>query len=431
MTALLTIGLVLAAYSAVSGVLDRRGVTSAMTFVAVGLVVGAGGLGWLDVPVESAGAEHVAELALAYLLFTDSARIDLRSLRRSLAWPGRLLLVGLPLTMVLGLGVALLLFPAMPLASAFVLATMLCSTDAALGQRVVEDAAVPARVRQALDVESGLNDGLAVPFFLVAVDLATANLHGGFGGAVLREGAAQIGWGVAAGVGVGAVGGTVLRSAEERGWMLPQWRQLLVLAVATASYAAAVALGGSGFIAAFVAGMAYGATSQQRGLRAMYLAEEVGNILAAVTWLGFGALAVSRVWSDITWQVVVYALLSLTLVRMVPVALALAGTGARRPTVAFMGWFGPRGLASVVFGLLALEAGVPDLDPLLTTVVVTVALSVLLHGLSATPLVAVYRRWYDAHRRSPAETTEVAEAVPTPLTRTRRSAGPAPEGSAS
>ena len=431
MTALLTIGLVLAAYSAVSGVLDRRGVTSAMTFVVVGLVVGAGGLGWLDVPVESAGAEHVAELALAYLLFTDSARIDLRSLRRSLAWPGRLLLVGLPLTMVLGLGVALLLFPAMPLASAFVLATMLCSTDAALGQRVVEDAAVPARVRQALDVESGLNDGLAVPFFLVAVDLATANLHGGFGGAVLREGAAQIGWGVAAGVGVGAVGGTVLRAAEERGWMLPQWRQLLVLAVATASYAAAVALGGSGFIAAFVAGMAYGATSQQRGLRAMYLAEEVGNILAAVTWLGFGALAVSRVWSDITWQVVVYALLSLTLVRMVPVALALAGTGARRPTVAFMGWFGPRGLASVVFGLLALEAGVPDLDPLLTTVVVTVALSVLLHGLSATPLVAVYRRWYDAHRRSPAETTEVAEAVPTPLTRTRRSAGPAPEGSAS
>ena len=151
MTALLTIGLVLAAYSAVSGVLDRRGVTSAMTFVAVGLVVGAGGLGWLDVPVESAGAEHVAELALAYLLFTDSARIDLRSLRRSLAWPGRLLLVGLPLTMVLGLGAALLLFPAMPLASAFVLATMLCSTDAALGQRVVEDPAVPARVRQALD----------------------------------------------------------------------------------------------------------------------------------------------------------------------------------------------------------------------------------------------------------------------------------------
>lgn len=431
MTALLTIGLVLAAYSAVSGVLDRRGVTSAMTFVAVGLVVGAGGLGWLDVPVESAGAEHVAELALAYLLFTDSARIDLRSLRRSLAWPGRLLLVGLPLTMVLGLGAALLLFPAMPLASAFVLATMLCSTDAALGQRVVEDPAVPARVRQALDAESGLNDGLAVPFFLVAVDLATANLHGGFGGAVLREGAAQIGWGVAAGVGVGAVGGTVLRAAEERGWMLPQWRQLLVLAVATASYAAAVALGGSGFIAAFVAGMAYGATSQQRGQRAMYLAEEVGNILAAVTWLGFGALAVSRVWSDITWQVVVYALLSLTLVRMVPVALALAGTGARRPTVAFMGWFGPRGLASVVFGLLALEAGVPDLDPLLTTVVVTVALSVLLHGLSATPLVAVYRRWYDAHRRSPAETTEVAEAVPTPLTRTRRSADPAPEGSAS
>ena len=422
MTALLTVGVVLAAYSVLSGPLDRRGVTSAMAFVAAGLVAGAAGFGWLDVPLESTVAERVTELALAYLLFTDSARLDLRSLRSSLAWPSRLLLVGLPLTMLAGLGVALLVFPSMPLASAFVLTTMLCSTDAALGQRVVEDPAVPARVRQALDVESGLNDGIAVPFFLVAVDIAMAELDGGVGSAVISNIAHQIGWGLVGGIGAGAVGGALMRLADQRGWIQPQWRQLCTLAVATSAYAAAVVLGGSGFIAAFVGGMAFGAFSGQHGLRTAYLAEEVGGILAAITWMGFGALAISAVWDAITWQVVVYALLSLTVIRMVPVAVALLGTGARWQTVAFMGWFGPRGLASVVFGLLAVEAGVPDADPLLTTVVVTVGLSVFLHGLSAQPLVAAYHRWYDAHPRA-ADTD--AEAQPTAVPRTRRSAGPA------
>lgn len=420
MVALVTLGAVLVVYSLLSGPLDRRGVTSAMAFVVVGVATGSVGLGWLDVPLESAVAERATELALVFLLFTDSARINLRSLRRSLAWPGRLLLIGLPLTLGLGMLAGVAVFPALPLTSAFVLTTMLASTDAALGQRVVEDEAVPGRVRQALDVESGLNDGLAVPFFLVAVDLALATLDGGVGSAVVSNIASQIGWGLLAGVGVGGLGGYLLRRADERGWIQSQWRQLAVLAIAATAYAAAATLGGSGFIAAFVGGMAFGAASGQRGLRTTYLAEEVGNMLAAVTWLGFGALAIGAVWSDITWQVVLYAVLSLTVVRMVPVAIALAGSGARWQTVAFMGWFGPRGLASVVFGLLALEEGVPDADVLLTTVVVTVGLSVFLHGLTATPLVAVYHRWYAAH---PAR-QDAAEARPTTLTRLRRRPGP-------
>lgn len=421
MVALLTLGAVLVVYSLLSGPLDRRGITSAMAFVLVGVATGSVGLGWLDVPLESAVAEKATELALVFLLFTDSARIDLRSLRRSLAWPGRLLLIGLPLTLGLGMLAGVAVFPALPLTSAFVLTTMLASTDAALGQRVVEDEAVPGRVRQALDVESGLNDGLAVPFFLVAVDLAMASLDGGVGSAVLSNITSQIGWGLLAGVGIGGAGGALLRLADERGWIQSQWRQLAVLAIAATAYAAAVTLGGSGFIAAFVGGMAFGAASGQRGLRTTYLAEEVGSMLAAVTWIGFGALAIGAVWSDITWQVVLYAVLSLTVVRIVPVALALAGSGARWQTVAFMGWFGPRGLASVVFGLLALEAGVPDADVLLATVVVTVGLSVFLHGLTATPLVGAYHRWYAAHPRAQLDT---AESRPTTLTRLRRRPGP-------
>ena len=414
-------GLILIGYSAISIPLSRRGVTSAMAFVAVGFVVGVSGLGLLDVALESAVSERITELALVFLLFSDSARIDLQSLRHDLQWPSRLLLVGLPLTMVAGFGAGLLVFPGIGLASAFLLSTMLCATDAALGQRVVEDPAVPPRVRQALDVESGLNDGLAVPFFLVAMDISMATLESGVPSAVVRNAATQIGWGMAAGVGAGILGGFLMRMAEQRHWLQPLWRQVLTLAAALIAYAAAVSFGGSGFIAAFVGGMTFGAVSRQHGLRVTSFTEEAGDLLAAVTWMGFGALAVSHSLPYITWRVVLYAVLSLTVVRMLPVAVALARTKARLRTVAFIGWFGPRGLASVVFGLLALERGVPESQTLIATVVVTVGLSVFLHGLTSVPLVAAYHRWYAAH----AEThPDAPEAAPTLLSRRRRQVGP-------
>jgi NhaP-type Na+/H+ or K+/H+ antiporter len=412
---LLTAGVILIMYAATSALLDRWGVTSAIVFVIAGLVVG--GTGWFDAGAQSAAAERVTELALVLLLFSDSARLDLRALRNHLTWPSRLLLIGLPLTMLLGLGAGLLVFPDLGFAGAFLLSTMLCSTDAALGQRVVEDPAVPARVRQALDVESGLNDGLAVPFFLVALDISVAGRTGGVPSAVVRNATEQIGWGLAAGFGSGVLAGLLFRHCERAGWLHGQWVQLFTIAVALTGYATAVTLGGSGFIAAFVGGMVFGHVSREHGLRATAFTEETGNLLTAVTWIGFGAVAVRSVWPDVTWRVLAYAALSLTVVRMIPVALAFAGTGARRPTTAFVGWFGPRGLASVVFGLIALEHGIPNAETVLTTVVVTVALSVLLHGLTALPLVAAYRRWYES---SDARKRTAAEAKDTPVPRARR-----------
>jgi len=416
---LLILAAVLVVYAALSAPLDRRGVTSAMAFVIVGVVLGTAGLGWLDIPAESPLLETVTELALVFLLFSDSARIDLPALRRNVSWPSRLLLIGLPLSMIAGFGIGLLLFPGLGIASVFLLATMLCSTDAALGQRVVDDPGVPARVRQALDVESGLNDGLAVPFFLVALDVATASLEGGITGAVLLNIATQLGWGILAGVVAGGIGGLLLRVAEQRGWMQGHWRQVAAFAVALSAFAIADILGGSVFIAAFVGGMVFGLVSGKHEQSATLLADEAGNVLAAATWMTFGALALALVLPEITWQVVVYAVLSLTLVRMVPVAIALAGTGSQWQTKLFMGWFGPRGLASVVFAILVLDSGLPDADPLLTTVVVTVALSVFLHGLSAMPLVSVYHRWYDSHVT---RHTSAVEAEPTPMPRKRRTA---------
>jgi sodium/hydrogen antiporter len=412
LVALITIAVILIVYGAVSRPLDARGVTSAMIFTAAGLAVGPSALKLVSIHVESHAAERFCELALVFLLFSDSTRIDLAGLRRHLGWPSRLLLIGLPLTMLAGLGTAIVVLPGMALASAFVLSTMVCSTDAALGQRVVSDKSVPARVRQALDVESGLNDGLAVPFFLVAVDLSLAQLSGGVTAAVLRNMAEQIGWGLLAGIGAGALAGLLLRAADDRGWLEDQWRQILPLAAALLAYLVAVKLGGSGFIAAFTGGMAFGSLSRRHGLRVTSLNEDVGGTLAGAVWVGFGALAVGVLLPHLTWQIVAYAVLSLTVIRMIPVAIALLGTGARLPTVAFIGWFGPRGLASIVFAIIALDDRVPHRQMLFTTLMMTILLSVFLHGLTSVPLVAAYSRWYARHPSAP-------EATPTLISRLR------------
>jgi NhaP-type Na+/H+ or K+/H+ antiporter len=417
MVAATTILALIVLWSVLSAPLDRRGITSALFLTVAGFLVGSSALGWLDVSVESAAAERVAEVALVLLLFSDATRIDLRALRTQLRWPGRLLLIGLPLTIIAGAAVGALVFPGMALASVVLLATMLASTDAALGQKVVSDPAVPPRVRQALDVESGLNDGLAVPFFLVALAIANAELETDVPTAVISNMAEQIGWGLTGGLVAGVLGGLLFRAADRRGWIGREWRQIVPLAAALLAYSLALTLGGSGFIAAFVAGLAFGRFSGARGSAVTLLTEDTGGLLAAITWIGFGALALTLTLPHLSWQVFLYAALSLTLVRMIPVAIALAGQRVQRPTVAFIGWFGPRGLASLVFALLAFERGVPEGEVVLTTVLVTVALSVILHGLSSVPLVAAYHRWYTTHR---AEHPDAAEAAAATVSRRRR-----------
>jgi NhaP-type Na+/H+ or K+/H+ antiporter len=419
---LITIAVILIAYGVVSKPLDRRGITSAMILTAAGFAAGTSALKLVNIHIESKAAERFVELALVFLLFSDSTRIDLAGLRQHLGWPSRLLLIGLPLTILAGLGAGLLVFPGIALASAFVLSTMVCSTDAALAQTIVSDKSVPARVRQALDVESGLNDGLGVPFFLVAVDLSLAQLtRHGVTAAVVRNMAEQIGWGLAAGIGAGTLAGLSLRAADARGWLEGQWRQILPLLAALLAYLVALKLGGSGFIAAFVGGMTFGYFSRRHDLQVTSLNEDVGGTLAGATWVGFGALAVSMLLPHVTWQIVAYAALSLTLVRMVPVAIAMLRTGAQLPTVAFMGWFGPRGLASIVFATIALDDGIPDRQRLLTTVMMIILMSVFLHGLSSVPLVSAYSRWYNAHvARNPSAT----EAKPTIMSRLRHPPSP-------
>jgi NhaP-type Na+/H+ or K+/H+ antiporter len=236
MVAATTILTIVILWSTVSGPLDRRGITSACFFTAAGFCVGTSALGLLDASLESSEVGRVAEVALVLLLFSDATRLDVRSLRRELGWPARLLLIGLPLTMLAGAGAGALVFPGIPLASAFLLATILAPTDAALGQKVVADPAVPARVRQALDVESGFNDGLAVPFFLVALEIANAELETGVTWAVASNMAAQIGWGLVGGLTAGILGGMLYGIADRREWISSDWRQIAPLGVALLAY---------------------------------------------------------------------------------------------------------------------------------------------------------------------------------------------------
>jgi len=389
-------------YAGVSRRLERSVVSSAMLFLTVGLLTGAKVLGWFDLKVNSGSVRALAEVTLTLVLFADASRIDLRALRKELSLPARLLGIGLPLTIVAGTLAAWLVFGQLIWAEALVLAIVLAPTDAALGQAVVTDPRLPSRVRQGLNVESGLNDGICVPLLFIAVALAEADSDAISVQHAVTLVVEEIGYGIVGGVIAGVAGALVLRVAERRGLVAEDWRQVIPVAAAALSYGIAVPLGGSGFIAAFVGGLFFGVLVPRRESSVTYLVEVGGQTLSGVTFLVIGAVALGTALGDLDWEIAVYAVLSLTVVRMVPVALGLLGSRARRPTVLYTGWFGPRGLASIVFAIIVLEgSSLAHVDLLVTTAVITVALSVFAHGLTAVPLTNAYARWYEAHTEKP------------------------------
>jgi NhaP-type Na+/H+ or K+/H+ antiporter len=328
---------------------------------------------------------------LALVLFADASRVNARTLAADAGVPVRLLAIGLPLTIGAGAALAAGLFSAGGLWVAATIGAIVAPTDAALGSTIMSDERVPARVRRVLNVESGLNDGIATPFvnLFLAGALASESVAGG--GAA--HAAVDLLGGAALGAGVGLAGAVLLRGASRTGWSAPGFQPLAVLALAVFAYGVALVAHTNGFVAAFVAGLAFGTTlGEHEGI--LTFTEETGTLLSLLVWFAFGAVMLVPGLEAANWRDVVFAVLALTVVRMVPVSLALAGSGLDRATVAFVGWFGPRGLASVVFGLLAVDALAPsDAHLVLGAVVVTVALSVLAHGVSASP----FARLYGAH----------------------------------
>ena len=409
---LAAIAFVLLAFSAVSRRLERSVVTSAIFFTSAGLLAGPA-LGVSDLRISGEPVKLLADATLTLVLFADASRISFPALRREFAVPARLLGIGLPLTIVAGtlLGVAVL--PGVGLVEALVLSIMLACTDAALGQAVVTDDRIPSRIRQGLNVESGLNDGICVPLFFMALALAQAQE-----GALTAHSAAQLvleelGYGLVAGIAAGVLGALALRVAVRRSLVEPHWLQILTAATALLAAGIAIGLGGSIFIAAFTGGLLFGVVGRNRAGEVSYLVDEGGELLNAVTFIVFGAAILGPALDDLGWEVLVYAVLSLTAVRMLPVALALLGTGARRPTLAFVGWFGPRGLATIVFAvILTDEASLPHQRILLLAVVATIGISVFAHGLTARPLTNRYVGWYASHPRESLPRMESVPAAP-------------------
>ena len=382
------LGLFAFAYSLVAERLGRTAVNGAVVYLVFGVIAGPLGLGILDLGIGSEGLRTIAELTLALVLFHDASNANFAVLRKTVALPRRLLLVGLPLTILFGFGVGTLLFPGLGLLEVALLATMLAPTDAALGKAVVTNPAVPDPVREGLNVESGLNDGICVPILFVFLALATqSGAEGSTGALAARLLAEEIGIGAGIGIGLAFIGARGLRAAADRGWLEPgPWVRIPVVALAFGSFALAQFAGGSGFIACFTGGPTFGALIRAHKETILEGAEGTGEAFALVTWVVFGAAVVGQHAGTTDWRVVLYAVLSLTLIRMLPVALAVIGLGVRTEAKLFLGWFGPRGLASIVFAIIVINKDVPGSQFIAMVVTLTVFFSLVAHGVSANPL---------------------------------------------
>jgi sodium/hydrogen antiporter len=325
---------------------------------------------------------------LALVLFTDAANADFDVVRRNLGLPERLLLVGLPLTILLGFALAAIVFPSLGVLEMALLAAMLAPTDAALGKPVVTNPAVPAVMREALNLESGLNDGVCVPIVVILLGLAVGTqIEGDKMVHVARVVVEAIGLGAAIGLALTWCTMWMLRFAERQRWISEHWVEIPIVALAAACFAAAQAAGGSGFIACFVGGLLLSGLRAHHKEELLRGAESTGEMLALLTWVVFGAIVVAKMIDRITWPALLYAALSLTVVRMLPVFLCLIGTRTSIADKLFIGWFGPRGLATIVFAVLVFDEKLPGNDTLMLAAGWTVLLSVVTHGVTANPLV--------------------------------------------
>jgi NhaP-type Na+/H+ or K+/H+ antiporter len=411
--ALVWIALAVLTVAAVSRLLSGTPVTSAMVFVLIGVLVGPKVLEGVH-PSPSGGAVRtLAEATLAIVLFSDASRIKLSALRRESAVPLRLLGIGLPITIALGALLADRFFGGFTIAEALVLAVVLAPTDAALGQAVVTEPRLPSRIRQGLNVESGLNDGICVPLLFIVLASAEVESNVASGRHAISIIAEEIGYGIVGGVAAGVLVSAVIVLAGRRRLITGPWLQVIPVAGAALAYGVAAALGGSGFIGAFLAGGIFGGLVGRESEEAGRFSEEIGDLLDGVTLVVFGAVLHGPALTHLNWRIAAYAVLSLTLVRMLPVAIAMLGSKARPPTLAFLGWFGPRGLASIVFAVIVVEEShLPQTSTILLATYTTVGLSVFAHGLTAAPLTNRYVRWYEAHprhARPPMESVPAAE----------------------
>ncbi len=380
-------------YSVTSRRVEQTPVNGALLFCIIGFLLGNDGLQWFQVRLSNETIKTLAELALAIVLFTDAAKANLKVLSSNIDLPRRLLLLGLPLTIILGIVAGMALLPGLPVIEVAILAALLAPTDAALGKAVVTDPAVPAKIRGTLNAESGLNDGICVPIVFsllpIAADPTLATEINRMAAQLLAE---QIGLGVLVGVGIAVLAGQIIDYSFETKEQSKTWEQVTVVALAICCFSVAQLAGGSGFIAAFAGGIVFGWLEKPYKEQLLDSAEGIGDSLSLMTWLIFGAAIIGAVMHMFTWEILLYSILSLTVVRILPVYLVLYGEPLNLREKLFIGWFGPRGLASIVFAIVVLDANLPGSSVIASTAVTTIGLSVILHGITAHSFIRALKK---------------------------------------
>ena len=391
--ALAAVSIFVLALGLISRRLEKSIITPPMAYVSFGLLISSSFLGLIEgVEVNNEIIQIVAEITLAVLLFTDASRIKLKLLRQEYNLPLRLLGIGLPISIILGTLLARFLFPELDVWSAAILATILAPTDAALGQAVVNSSLVPPTIRQAINIESGLNDGICLPILLLFVSLATKGEQSNNATFWLTFTSKQILFGTLVGVGVGYCGSQLILRSLQRKWMTDSFEDLAVLGLSILAYSSAEIIGGNGFIATFVAGLTLGFVSSKSILKCLQeFGEAEGQLLTLFSFLLFGAVMVIPSLAQVTWQIWVYAIASLLLTRTIAVGIATKNLQLQLDSILFIGWFGPRGIASIVYGLLIFEKeSLVGKEIIFTTMIITVFISVFVHGFTAFPGV----NWY-------------------------------------
>ncbi len=384
--------------------------TGPLLFVTLGWLTGPEGLEIIELPENLALTTILLEATLVLVLFTDAMGINTSRWREEASVPGRLLGIGLPLTLFAGWGVALVLFGDLELWEAGLVAIILTPTDAALGQAVVSNPRVPERIRQGLNVESGLNDGVALPVFFVFLEAAEAAEASVSLATVVSDIGKELGIALAVGLVLGWLAAKVIVWASFRGWVARGWRQVALLAVAFAAWSLADSLGGSGVIAAWVAGLVLGQALKEAFPGITEFAEGTGHILMLLSWFVFGSFVLGKAITELTWEVALYAVLSLTVIRIVPVAVGMIGSGLRAPSLLYLGWFGPRGLASIILvATIVEESQLAGAATITLIMAATVGLSVYAHGITAWWGSNRYADWYESQQAHHGEMPESAD----------------------
>jgi len=394
-------------YGLISRLAERSPITAPMVFVAIGILASPMGTGILSIKIDAGVVQIIASVTLVLVLFVDASSISVPALIRERRLPMRLLLIGLPLTMLFGSIAGFLIFQNMAFWVVLLMALILSPTDAALGQAVVTNSAIPERIRRAINVESGLNDGMALPPILVCIAALSEAGTGDRGTDYwINFTLKQLILGPIAGVFVGWLGGLLVDKASRAGWMNETYQRLSSASLAVIAYAAAESMHGNGFMAAFFSGLALGTRTPSVRERIHEFAEAEGQQLALFIFLMLGLILVPvtiQYWDIRAWM---YAVLSLTFIRMIPVALSLMGSKLDWASVSFIGWFGPRGIASILYLLIVVgRIGKSGYEYMLSVIVLTVLLSVFLHGISAVPFAHLYGRYASKHGMMKKENT--------------------------